>query len=88
MTSARVKSLINRLDSVVYCTDCEPPVPVEVRAKVFYRLRDHDLVRCPNGHQGTLHDYKYAAANPGEKSGPFVLQQQGAPALRLVDKAR
>ena len=88
MTSARVKSLISGLDSVVYCTDCVPPIAVEIRANVFYRLQDHDLVSCPNGHRGTLRDYKYAAANPGEKSGPFVLQQPGGVGLRLVGKAR
>lgn len=88
MSSARVRSLINQLDSTVYCTACEPPVPVEVRARVFYRMHDHDLVSCPNGHQGTLGDYKRAASNPGKPAGPFILEQQGGIRLRLVGKGK
>lgn len=86
MSSARVRSLISQLDWIVYCSECDPPVPVEVRARVFYRLRDEDLVRCPNGHRGTLHDYKHAAAHPGQPSGPFVLQQQIEPTSHCSDK--
>ncbi|MGH7485884.1 MAG: hypothetical protein ACREMY_09825, partial [bacterium] len=65
MASARVRSLISLLDSSVYCGLCEPPSPVEISASVFYRLRDQDIVSCPNGHQGKLSDYKYAVAHPG-----------------------
>lgn len=88
MASAGVRLLIDRLEAEVYCAECVPPIPVEVRANVFYRLRDHDPIKCPNGHQGTLRDYKYAVANPGERSGPFVLQQQAGQARRPPDKAR
>jgi hypothetical protein len=86
MSSARVRSLISLLDSSIYCSLCNPPVPVEIRARVFYRLRDEDPVTCPNGHHGTLRDYKSAVANPGEQSGPFILQQHGAPTLRTADQ--
>lgn len=85
MASARVRSLISLLDSSIYCALCEPPAPVEIRASVFYKLRDQDSVSCPNGHQGTLRDYKYAAAHPGERSGPFILHRHGEAALRSVD---
>jgi hypothetical protein len=86
MSSARVRSLISLLDSGIYCSLCSPPVPVEIRARVFYRLRDEDVVNCPNGHQGTLRDYKHAAANPGEQAGPFILQQHCDTALRAADQ--
>lgn len=77
MASVRVKSLICQLDWNIFCTECNPPAPVEVRAGVFYRFHDQELISCPNGHQGTLRDYRRAAACPGEQAGPFVLLQQG-----------
>ncbi|HET7396063.1 MAG TPA: hypothetical protein VFK12_06460 [Gammaproteobacteria bacterium] len=55
---------------------------------MFYRLRDQDLVDCPSGHQGTLRDYKYAVAHPGEQSGPFILHQQGDTVPGIASKTR
>lgn len=59
-------------DAAVCCRLCEPPQRVEVPARVFYRLRDHDLVVCPNGHQGTLLQYKCAAGQIATAFGPFI----------------
>jgi hypothetical protein len=88
MSPARVRSLISLLDSTIYCSECNPPVPVEIQARVFYRMRDQDLVHCPNGHQGTMRDYKHAVAHPGERSGPFVLHQHGDTSLRIAGKTK
>lgn len=73
MESGRARSRIELLDSIICCAECNPPAVVEVPVGVFYRLRDHDLVRCPNGHSGTLLEYKHAGSHPGERCGPFVL---------------
>ncbi|HET7922884.1 MAG TPA: hypothetical protein VFM15_09040 [Gammaproteobacteria bacterium] len=74
MDPRRGRSHLDQLDSVICCAECSPPVVVEVPVGVFYRLREHDLVRCPNGHQGTLLEYRHAANHPGERCGPFLLQ--------------
>lgn len=60
------------LDAAVCCHRCEPPQRVEVPARIFYRLRDADLITCPNGHQGTLFEYKRAASLVGTPQGPFI----------------
>ena len=59
-------------DHAVYCRLCEPPRRVEIPAGVFYRLRDMDQVACPNGHHGTLLEYKHAAAQVDTAHGPFI----------------
>lgn len=59
-------------DNVVYCRLCEPPRRVEIPAGVFYRLRDMDQVTCPNGHHGTLLEYKHAAVQVAAAHGPFI----------------
>jgi hypothetical protein len=59
-------------DAAVCCRLCDPPQRVEVPARVFYRLRDQDLIACPNGHQGTLQQYKDAAQQQGATHGPFI----------------
>lgn len=59
-------------DTAVCCHLCEPPQRVEIPARVFYRLKDMDAVSCPNGHQGTLLEYKQAAAERGTAYGPFI----------------
>ena len=59
-------------DTAVCCHLCNPPQPVEIPARVFYRLKDADSVTCPNGHRGTLLEYKQAAAERGAAHGPFL----------------
>ncbi len=59
-------------DAAVCCRLCDPPQRVDIPARVFYRLRDADLVACPNGHQGTLLEYKHAASRIGSPHGPFI----------------
>ena len=44
-------------DAAVCCQLCDPPSRVDVPARVFYKLRDEDLIACPNGHQGTVWEY-------------------------------
>lgn len=58
--------------TAVYCRLCEPPRRIDIPAGVFYRLRDTDPVSCPNGHQGTLLEYKHAAAQMTTAHGPFI----------------
>ncbi len=60
------------LPDAVCCHLCVPPQRVEIPAGVFYRLRDADLIACANGHQGTLSEYKRAAARVGTPHGPFI----------------
>jgi hypothetical protein len=59
-------------DPAVCCRLCDPPQRVEIPARVFYRLRDGDQVSCPNGHLGTLLEYKHAAGRIGSAHGPFI----------------
>jgi len=59
-------------DAPVCCRLCEPPQRVEVPARVFYRLKDADTIACPNGHQGTLEEYKQAAGQLATPYGPFI----------------
>jgi len=59
-------------DVAVCCRLCDPPQRVEIPARVFYRLRDADSVACPNGHQGTLLEYKQAAGQVATPHGPFI----------------
>jgi len=59
-------------NTAVYCRLCDPPRQIEIPAGVFYRLRDMDQVACPNGHQGTLLEYKHAAAQIATAHGPFI----------------
>ncbi|HEY1992289.1 MAG TPA: hypothetical protein VGH71_07485 [Gammaproteobacteria bacterium] len=59
-------------DTAVCCRLCDPPQRVDIPARVFYRLKDADTVACPNGHQGTLLEYKQAAAEQGTAHGPFL----------------
>ena len=59
-------------DAPVCCQLCDPPSRVEVPARVFYKLRDEDLIACPNGHQGTVWEYKQAAGNVASSHGPFI----------------
>ena len=59
-------------DAPVYCQLCDPPRRVEIPPRVFYKLQDSDLVSCPGDHQGTLLQYKQAAACLGSVQGPFV----------------
>lgn len=59
-------------ETVVCCRLCDPPQRVELPARVFYRLKDADTLTCPNGHQGTLLEYKQAAAERGAVHGPFI----------------
>jgi hypothetical protein len=61
-----------QLDAAVCCRLCDPPRRVEVPARVFYRLKDEDTIACPNGHQGTLLEYKQAASERGAVHGPFI----------------
>lgn len=58
--------------AAVYCHLCSPPCRVDIPARVFYRLKDEDFVSCPRGHQGTLIEYKRAAANLDYPCGPFI----------------
>ena len=58
--------------TAVCCRECDPPTRVEIPARVFYRLKDHEMVSCPNGHQGSLAEYKQAAAGTAERYGPFM----------------
>lgn len=58
--------------TAVCCSRCNPPQRVEVPARIFYRLKDHELISCPNGHQGTLLDYKRAASEMAVAHGPFI----------------
>ena len=59
-------------DAAVYCHLCTPPCRVDIPARVFYRLKDEDFVSCPKGHQGTLIEYKRAAACIDFACGPFI----------------
>ncbi len=59
-------------DAPVCCQLCDPPSRVEVPARVFYKLRDEDLIACPNGHQGTVWEYKQAAGTVATSHGPFI----------------
>ena len=59
-------------DAAVCCRLCDPPQRVEIPARVFYRLKDADSVACPNGHQGTLLEYKQAAGQIATPHGPFI----------------
>lgn len=59
-------------DAAVCCRLCDPPQRVEVPPRVFYRLRDTDHLTCPNGHQGTLLEYKRAAGQIATPHGPFI----------------
>jgi len=59
-------------DAPVCCRLCEPPQRVEVPARVFYRLKDTDTITCPNGHRGTLLEYKQAACHISSAHGPFI----------------
>ena len=61
-----------QLDAAVYCRLCDPPQRVELPARVFYRLKDADSIVCPNGHRGTLLEYKQAASERGTAYGPFI----------------
>ncbi|HEX5340228.1 MAG TPA: hypothetical protein VFX47_05060 [Gammaproteobacteria bacterium] len=76
MESGRARSHLDLLSSVICCAECEPPVAVEIPVGVFYRLRDHDTISCPNGHRGSVLDYKNAGNQSGERCGPFVLCRQ------------
>ena len=70
-----------RQDTDVCCHLCEPPQRVEIPARVFYRLKDTDTVSCPNGHRGSLLEYKQAAADRGTVYGPFIRYHYLAGAL-------
>lgn len=59
-------------DAPVCCQLCDPPQRVEIPARVFYKLKDTDVVNCPNGHQGTLLQYKQAATCMATAYGPFI----------------
>ena len=59
-------------DAPVCCHLCDPPSRVEVPARVFYKLRDEDLISCPNGHRGTVWEYKMAAGSVATSHGPFI----------------
>lgn len=59
-------------DVAVCCRLCDPPQRVEIPARVFYRLKDADTVACPNGHQGTVLEYKQAAGQLATAHGPFI----------------
>ena len=59
-------------DTAVYCRLCDPPQRIDIPARVFYKLRDTDRVSCPNGHHGTLLEYKHAAAQATTPHGPFI----------------
>jgi hypothetical protein len=59
-------------DAAVCCHLCTPPRRVEIPARVFYKLKDEDFVSCPNGHMGTLMEYKRAAASIAFACGPFI----------------
>ncbi len=59
-------------DAAVCCRLCDPPQRVEVAARIFYKLKDTDLIACPNGHQGTLLEYKNAAGQIATPHGPFI----------------
>lgn len=72
MGSHRPSPRILEQDAPVCCHYCDPPRRVEIPARVFYKLRDGDVVTCPGGHQGTLLQYKQAAACLGAVHGPFV----------------
>ncbi|HEY4128307.1 MAG TPA: hypothetical protein VGN70_09700 [Gammaproteobacteria bacterium] len=65
-------------DAVVCCRLCVPPQQVDIPARIFYRLRDGDAVSCPNGHLGTLLDYKHAAGRIGTAYGPFIRYDHAA----------
>lgn len=72
MGRSRLTHRIMLHDAAVCCQFCDPPSRVEVPARVFYRLRDEDLISCPRGHQGTLLQYKQAAACIAVAHGPFI----------------
>ena len=72
MAQARLTHRIMLRDAVVCCRLCDPPCRVDIPARVFYRLRDEDRVSCPQGHQGSLLQYKQAAACIAVASGPFI----------------
>jgi hypothetical protein len=65
-------SSIKLPEPTVYCRECDPPSRVDIPAGVYYRMQDADTVSCPNGHRGTLEDYKNAARDPAVRHGPFV----------------
>jgi len=66
------ESYLPQLDAAVCCRLCDPPQRVEVPARIFYRLKDADTIACPNGHQGTLLEYKQAASERSTAHGPFI----------------
>jgi hypothetical protein len=71
MTSGKPRTDLMH-DSAVCCRLCDPPRRIDIPAGVFYRLRDTDQVTCPNGHQGTLLEYKHAAVQIATAHGPFI----------------
>jgi len=72
MGYARQAGMLSMPSTAVCCWECDPPSRVEIPARVYYRLKDSDLVSCPNGHVGKLADYKRAANSPAERHGPFM----------------
>jgi len=72
MGRSRIRKHIMPHDGAVCCQLCDPPQRVEIPARVFYKLLDADVVSCPNGHQGTLLQYKQAAACRAVAHGPFI----------------
>ena len=72
MGYARQTGMLETLSAAVCCWECDPPSRVEIPARVYYRLKDQDSVSCPNGHMGSLADYKRAAGGTGERHGPFL----------------
>ncbi len=72
MDQVHLTSLIGLRNSSVWCQECDPPTRVEVPVRVFYRLHDEEVIACPNGHQGTMREYKDAANRADVRHGPFI----------------
>ncbi len=70
--NGRLSHRIMLHDAPVCCHLCTPPCQVDIPARVFYKLKDEDFVSCPNGHMGTLMEYKRAAASVANACGPFI----------------
>jgi hypothetical protein len=72
MDRDQLASLVGLRNSSVWCQECDPPTRVEVAARVFYRLKDEEAIACPNGHRGTVREYKDAANSAAVRHGPFI----------------
>lgn len=72
MEKSYLAALIRLHNAPVCCVECRPPTPLEIPARIFYRLKDHDLIACPQGHRGSLRDFKHARDHFGERYGPFL----------------